>query len=208
MNNDRLTFTLMDMGYKKAGPVQIYDQRTCYEDGNIMPFPVQLAIVTHALMLNGKRHGDIYQSKCSELVEAWTTSLDSAKTKLNSSIVSEPGALQYSLFQDVFKAPFPGPENPKFTFIDLFAGIGGFRMALQNLGGQCVFSSELGCAGPKNHIMPTMEKYRLVILLRNIPRNISLTILIFYVPDFLVRRSLLPGNAWDLRKPEVHYFLM
>src|SRR5690606_20078299 len=36
--------------------------------------------------------------------------------------------------------PFPPPENAKFTFMDLFAGIGGFRMALQSLGGKCLFS--------------------------------------------------------------------
>ncbi|MCU5461572.1 DNA cytosine methyltransferase [Bacillus cereus] len=42
----------------------------------------------------------------------------------------------------VYDIPFPPPANPSFTFIDLFAGIGGMRLAFQNLGGKCIFSSE------------------------------------------------------------------
>jgi len=50
-------------------------------------------------------------------------------------------ALQYMLFEQE-EVPFPVSKNPKFKFIDLFAGIGGFRLAFQNLGGKCVFTSE------------------------------------------------------------------
>lgn len=38
--------------------------------------------------------------------------------------------------------PFTHKVIVKFKFIDLFAGIGGIRLAYQNLGGQCVFTSE------------------------------------------------------------------
>lgn len=63
-----------------------------------------------------------------------------------SEIISEPEVAYYasSLFNAdlVFDIPFPPTENPEFTFIDLFAGIGGFRIPLQWEKGKCVFSSE------------------------------------------------------------------
>ena len=51
-------------------------------------------------------------------------------------------ALQYLIFDLNQTVPFPAPEKAKFKFIDLFAGIGGFRLALQSLQGKCVFTSE------------------------------------------------------------------
>lgn len=55
------------------------------------------------------------------------------------SVVEVPEQLYVPLKYDV---PFPPKANPKFKFIDLFAGIGGIRLAYQNLGGKCVFTSE------------------------------------------------------------------
>lgn len=35
-----------------------------------------------------------------------------------------------------------GESEENFTFIDLFAGIGGIRMGFEDAGGRCVFTSE------------------------------------------------------------------
>lgn len=62
------------------------------------------------------------------------------------SLASEPViAYGRSLFEDelIFDVPFPPTMGEcDFTFIDLFAGIGGFRIPLQWEGGKCIFSSE------------------------------------------------------------------
>lgn len=54
--------------------------------------------------------------------------------------------------------PFPSPKNPEFTFIDLFAGIGGFRLGMNGVKGKCVFSSEWDVAAQKTYLFNFGEK--------------------------------------------------
>jgi len=54
--------------------------------------------------------------------------------------LNEP--IQLDLFSDFFNVPFPNPQSARFSFIDLFAGIGGIRLPFTELGYKCVFSSE------------------------------------------------------------------
>jgi len=56
---------------------------------------------------------------------------------------SEPRKAVIHFLQEMIrKSRPPGPDKPAFTFIDLFAGIGGLRRGFEPLGGKCVFTSE------------------------------------------------------------------
>lgn len=56
---------------------------------------------------------------------------------------SEPRKAVIHFLQELIrKSRPPAPDRPAFTFIELFAGIGGLRRGFEPLGGKCLFTSE------------------------------------------------------------------
>lgn len=143
---DKITITQMYGGNKVS--MQMYGPHALNEDGSIIPFEEQMAIVSHYLHNQGYKFAKLYEHKAKGLIE----DIYNIQKKVESSCLLDERA-QYSLFSDLFSAPFLPTKNPKFTFIDLFAGIGGFRMSMQNLGGKCVFSSEWDLQAQKTYLL-------------------------------------------------------
>ena len=104
------------------------------------------ALITH--YLHNYRNGVSKHYK-KDAIKILDNFVEYKKGKEKIDIVAED-ALQELLFE-VENVPFPPPENYNFKFIDLFAGIGGFRLALQNVGGKCIFTSEWDTSAQKTY---------------------------------------------------------
>ena len=69
----------------------------------------------------------------------------------------------------------------KYNFIDLFAGIGGFHLALNSLGMKCVFSCEIDNHARKTYLANFKEK-------------------------FLSSSDFFPEDIWNINVKNIPYF--
>ena len=115
----------------KEVKIKVYGEESNYN---------RMAMISHFLhntdLLKGKE-----KETAIEYMRDYISAIHPEYDEEYTSMVCE-NAVQLGLFQDLFDVPFPAPQKPKFTFIDLFAGIGGIRIPFGELDGKCVFSSE------------------------------------------------------------------
>lgn len=110
---------------------------------------IDKAAFTHYINNYEDKNSKVYERTAIKYV---TDNLKKAlnKKRISKELINE--TFQTYLFEyEKIDIPFREIKKYNFTFIDLFAGIGGFRIAFQNLGGKCVFSSEWDKAAKKTY---------------------------------------------------------
>lgn len=136
--------SVFDILKKKIASKEKYNAELLRDsDGNVIPYNLQASIVSHFLHLKDKNILSKESFNIGEsLTEFWANLLQEKELTNSNGLASDGSYIEGFLFKDILNVPFLPVNQPRFTFIDLFAGIGGFRISMQRQGGLCVFSSE------------------------------------------------------------------
>lgn len=114
---------------------------------NNYPYTENMAIITHYLQ---NKDNSVYAEKAIPLMKNYYRAVYDLGAE-------EPVDIEEAEY--LFSAAEDTPirmlhrDNQSFTFVDLFAGIGGFRIALEQLGGKCVYASEFNAMAQKSYGM-------------------------------------------------------
>lgn len=112
-------------------------------------YRADMAIITHYLQNIDYPEGNLYRNEALPLIENYyrATHIDIDENDVPS--LEE----MKNLFAEIYETPVftQHRNNNTFTFVDLFAGIGGFRIALEQLGGRCVYASEFDSSAQKSY---------------------------------------------------------
>ena len=107
--------------------------------GQALPFPPEMAVVSHFLHNQTTGTAQPFESAAKDIItRLYDLNPDASDVE---QLVAEP-EIQYALGTNLNTAPFLPKAPVRFTFTELYAGIGSFRMALQRLGGRCIYCSE------------------------------------------------------------------
>lgn len=114
--------------------MKLVNYKDCFSGIDTFEHNEKYALVSHVVQLNGKSEANKYEEILKE------NGVD---------IENLPSTEEFNTNNNIMLLP----QKDAFSFIDLFAGIGGFRIAMQSVGGYCVFSSEWDESAKETYFM-------------------------------------------------------
>jgi DNA (cytosine-5)-methyltransferase 1 len=118
---------------------------TLLMDSSVVDHPEARAIVTHWLENTGEEPIGMPPGTAASWTKALTLhhgARDRKRLRQNDRSLFSHRQPKRQGIEILPESRYPSRPDASFRFIDLFAGIGGFRQAMQRNGGRCVFTSE------------------------------------------------------------------